>query len=365
MSETSRNPAKPAPTLNDVAAALGVSRTTVSNAFNRPDQLSTDLRHKVMEAAKALGYPGPNPMARMLRTGRAEAIGFVFEDSLSYAFEDPTAIAFLQGVAKVCEKAGHSILVTPASNPDSARATIRAAAVDGFIIYCLSRDHPIVDAVLERRLPVVAVDLGTIPGVPSVGIDDRAAAAIAARHLLELGHRRFGIIGLELQNDGYVGPVTEERRANVAFPICLERILGYEDSLEAAGLPAGSWAIEECCGNQEQSGVDAALKLLSAPDRPTALLAMSDRLAIGAMKAARLLGLNVPEDLSIIGFDDIPMASRIDPGLTTIRQPLVEKAAEAARMLLDTETAPESLVLPTELVVRGTTARPGIQADSR
>lgn len=342
-------------TLKEVAIALGVSRTTVSNAFNRPDQLSQELRDTILTAARTMGYPGPNPMARMLRTGRAGAVGLLFSEPLSYAFDDAAAIAFLRGVAQVCEQVKSSLLILPVIDDAAASKTIQAAAVDGFIIYCLPDDSPVVPRVLERQLPVVAVDHAYIPNVASIGIDDREGARLAAAHLLKLRHRQLAIMSLDLQMDHYVGPVDAERRADGSFRVSVMRLLGYEDALRAAGLDPMTVPVYECPNNSQGYACQNALALLSKEPRPTGILAMSDRLALGVLQAAEQLGLRVPEDLSVIGFDDIPLAAQIRPALTTIHQPLVEKGVAAAELLLVDTNPRGSRILETALVVRDST----------
>ncbi|MBD2463474.1 LacI family DNA-binding transcriptional regulator [Oscillatoria sp. FACHB-1407] len=341
---------KPA-TLLDIAKALGISRTTVSNAFNRPDQLSPELREKILVTAKEMGYAGPNPTARLLRTGQAGAIGVIFHESLLYAFSDPVAIAFLQGIASVCEPAKVSLLIVPMAKDGLIADTVNQAVVDGFIVYSTPDADITTAKVLERHLPTVAVDRPGLTGVPSVGIDEHQAAHEATSHLIRLGHTRLGIISMELQADGYEGKVDDQRMQSTTFPSTLDRLHGYLDALREAGIDPQTVAIEERL-NREESGFSATLALLNQTPRPTAILAMSDRLAVGALRAAETLGLHVPKDLSIVGFDDIPLASQIRPRLTTVRQPLVEKGAVAARLLLESVSQPISYRLPTELVIR-------------
>lgn len=349
-------------TLQDIAAALGVSRTTVSNAFNRPDQLSPELRDKVMAMAKAMNYPGPNPMARMLRTGEAGAIGLVFSESLSYAFSDPVAIAFLQGVASVCERAKASLLIVPTFMPgivqktvgEAAQATIRQAAVDGFILYSQPFNNESIAQVMERNLPTVAVDCPYLKGVTSVKIDDRQAAHEAAAHLIRFQHQHFAILSMELGVDHYEGPVNHQRIDQAVYANALDRLQGYQDALQEAGFDPQRVPIEERL-NREDNGFSAALHLLQQHPRPTGILAMTDRLAVGTIRAAETLGLRVPTDVSIVGFDDIPLASQVQPRLTTVRQPSVEKGRLAAELLLNNTRKTICHVLPTELVVREST----------
>ena len=350
--------ARPSPTLLDVARAAKVSRTTASNAFNRPDQLSAALRTKVLEVARALGYAGPNPMARMLRTGRAGAIGVVFSDRLTYAVTDPAAVPFLQGIAEICEQEDAALLILSAIDEDAARRVVRQAAVDGFIIYCLATETGVINAMLERGQPVVAVDEPGFVDGPGVGIADRAGARQAAEHLLGLGHRRIAIVSMETRPDGYVGPLDAARRAASVYAVTDDRLAGYEDGLSAVGLELAALRIEERPCNDARAARAAALTLLAECPRPTAILAMSDVFALAAIDAAAELGLRVPDHLSVVGFDDIPTASRVNPPLTTVHQPLVEKGRIAAELLFGRREAAGPIVLPTRLVVRGSTAPP-------
>ena len=343
-------------TLLDLARAAGVSRTTASNAFNRPDQLSPKLRARVLEIADKMGYAGPNPMARMLRTGRAGSIGVVFGKSLTYGFTDPTSIAFLKGVASVCEKEGASLLILPETGEAQVGDAIQGAAVDGFIIYCMHYLTAVNDAVAARQLPAVAVSAPESMPMSTIDIDDRSAAYQAAAYLIGLGHRRFGVLALDVLGDGYDGPLRMDQMGRLDCTPSVDRFHGYRDALGAVGLENAQLPAFEVSGNSEDQARKAAIKLLSKKQRPTAVLAMSDRLAVGALLAATDLGLDVPGDVSVIGFDDIPLATAVTPALTTIHQPLEEKGAAAARLVFHAPKGrPRRIVLPTELVVRDST----------
>src|SRR3954469_3709598 len=190
-------------TLQTLADALGVSRTTASNAFNRPDQLNPALRERVLALAVELGYAGPDPAGRALRSGRTGAIGVLLTERLSYAFGDPAAVATLRGLAEEAERVGVSLALLPAplTGGDPTEAVARAI-VDAFFLYALPEDHPTVAAALERRIPVVVGDTPHIPGVPLVSIDDRSGARAAAEHVLALGHRRLAVVTLRVVHDG-------------------------------------------------------------------------------------------------------------------------------------------------------------------
>ena len=350
-------------TLQDVARAAGVSRTTASNAFNRPDQLSAAVRDRILGVARRLSYPGPNPMARKLRTGRTGAVGLVFGDTLPYAFSDDAAILFLHGVGRACEAAGYSLLIIPTTNQGAAQTTVREALVDGFIIYTAPTET-VVAQVLQRNLPVVTVDRVRIPGVAAVRVNDRAGAKAAARHVLALGHRRLGIIVPRLSGTGeHAGLVDRTRRAAITYAVCADRISGYLEAAQEAGLDPQDVPIDERPRNHEDAGHTAAMNLLRRDPRPTAILAMTDRMALGAMRAARDLGLRVPADVSIAGFDDLPTAAAADPPLTTVRQPLVDKGELAAELLFGGKPNGGLHIIETALIVRTSTGpvRSGIR----
>ncbi|MBB6099843.1 DNA-binding LacI/PurR family transcriptional regulator [Deinobacterium chartae] len=343
------------PTLKEVAAAVGVAPSTVSNAYNRPDQLSEALRERILEAARRLGYPGPNATARQLRRGCSGALGVLYADRLSYAFADPVALSFFEGVAAAAEEAGLSLLLVP--GPPEDPGAVRAAAVDGFVIYSLADSDPRLGAALERRLPTVFVDQPPPPGVlaPLIAIDDRGGARQAAEHLIALGHRRFGIVSFELAPGAVGGLRQGTGPRGSSFALTRDRLEGYAEALAAAGIDWSEVALYECPENDPSEGRAAAEYLLGLPQPPTALLVLSDQLALGVLEAARARGIAVPQQLSVVGFDDIPAAALVQPALTTVRQPLREKGAWAGELLLALlrgETPHSPPRLATELVLR-------------
>lgn len=351
-------------TLKDIAEQVGVAVSTVSNAYNRPDQLSEALRTRILAAAEALGYAGPDPRARSLRRGTTTAIGVVYPSRLSYAFTDPMAALFIRGVAEEVEPHGYGLLLVggPADDlADDAPTTAPAAraGVDGFVLHSFTEDDPLLQAALARKLPSVMVDDPGAAELPRVSIDDAGAAEDAMRHLLSLGHRRFGVLSLEFGRHAVGGLVPPERRGTARYRATRERLAGYRRAVEAAGL---SWlddvAVFESLDNTEAEGARGASLLAERVPRPTALLAMSDPLAFGALSYAAEVGLRVPHDLSVVGFDDVPGAARATPALTTVHQPVVRKGRAAGRLLLAAlrgEPAPACVWLPTHLVVRAST----------
>jgi DNA-binding LacI/PurR family transcriptional regulator len=341
--------------LRDVAERAGVSVGSASQAFGRPELVSDEVRGRVLAAADELGYPGPDPAARRLRTGRAGALGLIFAERLGYQFTDPAAPAFLRGVAVGIEDEPLGLLLIPDSRRrEEAARTVREAAVDGFIIYSSPQNDPRVEAALARRLPIVTVDQPRGAQTPFVGIDDRAAARSAAEYLRELGHERVGVLSFV---------TTLDPRAALALDLSVERLLGYEEGLDAAWDPS---LVRTCRPNAPDPAREATLDLMRLAEPPTAILAMSDIFAIGALQGAAEAGVAVPEELSVVGFDDSPIAQQASPPLTTVSQPQEEKGRLAARYLLEevergsaASSRSRDTILPTELVVRGSTAPPG------
>lgn len=340
-------------TLQTLAEHLGVSRTTVSNAYNRPEQLSDTLRERILSAAAELGYRGPDAAARTLRTGRHDTIGVVFTDDLRFVFSDPDTTTFLEGVAEASAGVGTGVLLLPSPAGMPVEQTpLARAAVDGFLVFSAPDDHPAVAEVTARGLPVVLVDEPDLGADTSfLGIDDRGAASLLARHLHELGHRRVGVVSLPMSadRDALAGPRTVEEARTSAVRVVRARTGGLLD----AGLEP---VIHSARANDPDAGREAALDLLRANPDVTAVIGLSDQLAIGASQAAFRLGFDVPGDVSVAGFDDIPRASTWDVPLTTIRQPLVDKGRRAAtllRALIDGDVeSPVRETLPIELVVR-------------
>lgn len=342
-------------TLATIAAHLGVSRSTVSNAYNHPDQLSSELRERILETASDLGYTGPDPVARRLRQRKAGAMGILFSESLQDAFADPASVLFLEGVAQAGEQADSGMFLIPARPSEESAQVVTNAIVDGFILYSIPPGHPFVDAALRRRLPVVCVDQTRIGGVAWVGIDDRSSAREAARHLLDLGHRRFGVLVYGLGAEESSGEASDRTPSSPS--VSWLRLEGYADAFKAAGISWAEASVVECERNTEEAGIKAIDDLLSSDDPPTAVLCTSDSLALGVLDGLTAKGLSAPQDMSVVGFNDLPAARAAN--LTTVRQPLIEKGAKAARLLLEDEANDNgNVLLEAELVIRDTTGKP-------
>jgi DNA-binding LacI/PurR family transcriptional regulator len=345
-------------TLQTVADALGVSRSTVSNAYGRPDELSAELRARILETAERLGYPGPNPSARSLRRGRVGAIGVLFTARLSTAFRDPYAVSWLGGLAELVEARETSLLLIPVPYEDDDRALdpVRNAAVDGFCVYYLPDTHRALDVLRARRLPVVGgLDPDALwPGAWYIGADERAAARAGAAHVVALGHRRVTLIADWVTERGDTRPIRADGPDGAPYYVTRERLRGFADAFAAAGVPYRDLTVVHAATNNRTSGAAAAAYALDRQDRSTAVLATSDVLAAGVLDAMRVRGLRPGRDVSVTGFDDIPEAAAL--GLTTVSQPSAERGRLDGELLLAEDGDPRPVrFLPTHLVVRAST----------
>jgi DNA-binding LacI/PurR family transcriptional regulator len=350
-----------AATLQTIADEVGVSRSTVSNAYSRPDQLSPDLRARILAAAERLGYSGPNPTARSLRRGKVNAIGVLLTDNLSMAFTDPYAVAYLRGLAEAASARETSLLLLNLpKDEDAGRRVVSNAAVDAFCLYCVPDWHGALELIRARGVPIVIGEDPNAfgPDASYVGIDERAAARRLGEHIVNLGHRDVAIVAHWIVDSGETGPVPAEVRAEpdaLRYYVTGERVRGFRDAFVAAELPWESVTLINAAENNRETGAAAAAHALDRLDRATAILTTSDVLALGVLDALRVRGLRAGRDVSVTGFDDIPDAEAT--GLTTIRQPSVERGRLAGELLLDPPEDParRRLTLPVSLVVRATT----------
>jgi DNA-binding LacI/PurR family transcriptional regulator len=349
-------------TLQTIADRVGVSRMTVSNAFSRPDQLSADLRARILTAAADLGYVGPDPSARALARGTTGALGVLLSDSVPWVFTDEVAIGFLGAVAEELAPTGLALtLLTAAADGDVVPA--RDVAMDGALVYSCDTASPAVELLSRRGLPLVFVDQEPVPGIPSVNVDDRGGARAAAQHVVDLGHRRVAILTTGLR--GRHG-IVDAPFADGQHHTEQQRLLGWTEVLDAAGADVRVVRTPHC---RPEDGADAADLLLdpAAGPRPTAVLCYSDAMAVGLVRALAERGLRVPDDVSVVGFDDNPVAARMSPALTTVRQDHRAKGRAAAAALTgaldrarrgEPAAQAEAVLLPTELVIRESTAPP-------
>ncbi len=342
-------------TITDVAGAAGVSKTAVSFAFNNPEKLGQATLERVLQVAHDLGYT-PHPAARALSLRRSGTIGVLIPQRLSIVFANQFLSELFQGLGELVEEHDLSLLLVPPLD-GSLEGAIRQASVDGFISLGLSPDDEALATLDRIGIPTVLIDSEESAEHPAVNVDDAGGAEAAARHLLDLGHRQLAVILL---------PPTRSQAGPT--PTSARRFAGYQAALADFDAPA---PYTVTAGATMAAGARAFESFPRGRRRPTAVLAMSDMAAIGVLGAAHAAGLRVPEDLSVIGYDDLPMAAWTTPPLTTVRQPIVEKGRLAARLLiqlLQGKAVVSPPPLSTSLVVRGSTSRPsgsGVPANSR
>jgi DNA-binding LacI/PurR family transcriptional regulator len=313
------------PNLAAVAALAGVSASTASLAFSGAGPVSDATRARVLAAAETLNYAGPDPRAQSLRRGRSGIVGVVIEDRLSDAFRDPMNVAMLDGIADVTGTAGLGLLLL---TDTGGAADISVAPMDAVVLVgCSTRLDQSVVALRQRGIPIVAIEAQHMEGVVAIDLDNREATRRGAEHLRSLGHSRVALVTLPLAPDRARGELTAEWEAASSAFTAIERIRGARDVFAGAtGRVAHGSLIEE--------GLIAGRVLLAAPGRPTAVIAQSDLLAVGVIRAAEELGLAVPEDVSVLGFDGARIDGLAPHELTTLRQPGVEKGRAAGRAVL-------------------------------
>ena len=343
------------PTLAAVASRAGVSSSTASLAFAGSPRVTTPTRERVLAAAAELGYAGPDPLAASLRRGRVGVVGTFIGERLLYAFRDPVAVQLLDGITEVLGAHGVGLLLLAGDAGRPTGAQLARIPLDAAIFAtCGLEDDPALALLQARGVPLVGVEGPVAEGVVLVDIDDRAGTAALAAHLRDLGHHRVASVAMPLRLDGTRGPVDAARRARVHYRDVRHRIAGVEDVF-------GPVPVLEAASNAVDEGERAGRALLDVPAdrRPTAVIAQSDVLAAGVVQAAAALGLRVPDDVSVAGFDgaDLPWLPGV---LTTVVQPTDAKgraAAEAAMALVD-GGRPSGVVLPVALRVGTTTGPP-------
>ncbi len=327
-------------TMRDIARVSGVSQSTVSRVLNdsvTSVPIAAETRVRVLEIAERLGYR-PNPLARGLRGAKTMLLGVIVRDIADLFFTN--AVEAVSASAR--ERDYNVVLGSAHSRADEAialRAVLETRHCDGIVLLGDVRDQPrLLDDLSASHVPVVAMWQGTaLSGVETINIDNRGGIAAAIDHLVSLGHTRFGFIG------GYPHGDIRERRA------------GFIEHLAELGLPPLDAHVQSALNNPG-SGAAAFRDLMSMTDPPTAIVTATDQIAVGALHAAHALRVSVPGQVSIIGFDDIPLSEHTAPALTTVHQPLSEMAELAVRLVIDAPTtASLHHVFPTTLSLRATT----------
>ena len=337
---------KRAVTIHDVAKKAGVSFKTVSRDLNNEANVSAETQDKVRKAISALQY-SPSIAARVLAGSRSFLVGLLYDTPSSYYTH-----SVQMGALERCREAGfHLVLEKCSSEARNAAATIlvsiKHTRLDGVILTPpLSDNQAVRESLVEQKIPHVLISPPKLePGISSVYMDDRRAAFDMTQYLISLGHRRIGFIkGLSRHGAAML------------------RLLGYEDALRAGGIKLDEALVKD--GNfRFQSGADAAEELLRQKERPTAIFASNDEMGAGAVATAHRLGISIPRELSVVGFDDVPYASITWPALTTVHQPIVEMGAAAAGLLIagiqskknDPAGPAPSISFQHEMKIRGST----------
>ena len=333
--------------MQTIADAVGVGKMTVSNAYSRPKHVSAELRERIFAVAQELGYAGPDAAGRALARRRTGLVGVLLTSAPDEAFENLVALGFVSAIARALTPRALSLaLLSGEAQGDVVPAT--DIAMDGLIVYsCLTEDEASA-TLMRRNLPMVLVDQPPRPGVSAVNVDDEGGAAAAARHVAELGHTDVAIVvpwvdapqGADHFDPGTLEPSKLRARLQGWLGVARARVIGE------------NWELDH------DDAARLAGRLLDGPRRPTAILCFSDLIARGVIEAAAARGARVPEDLTVIGFDDDPLAA--PAGLTTVRQDLAAKgraAADALFAAMDAarageRTEPTHTLLATELVVR-------------
>lgn len=330
------------PTLEEVARLAGVSRSTVSRVINDHPNVRPETRERVWQAIRESGYQ-PHVAARSLVTNRTHVLGMIIPQAVPTLFTDPFFSLLLRGATEACNSHQYQLMLSlftaNADQQEIYQRILRSGYLDGAIVASASLGDPLISDLLRDQIPFVSV--GRYPDKPVhyVDADNISGARMAVEHLIRLGHRRIATI---------TGPLD--------MIAGQDRLSGYRQALEARGIPVEEELIAE--GDfTENSGMVAMQRLL--PASPSAVFVASDTMAIGALRALRQAERQVPQDIALVGFDDIPIASAIDPPLTTVRQPIEQMGSMAVEVLLSIlegssgEEAPvQRIVLSTELVIR-------------
>jgi LacI family transcriptional regulator len=328
--------------MRDVAERAGVSVTTVSHVVNNTRKVNPETRDRVEQAMHTLGYH-PNVLARSLRRGETHTIGIILPDSTNPYFAE-----VVRGIEDSSFSQGYSVILCNSDNDlEKERLytnVLLEKQVDGVIFVAAGLSAKNIQNLQNRAVPYVLIDR-RVPGTEADYVlgDNQGGGFLATNHLVELGHRHIACLA---------GPA--------GVKLSSERIAGYQQALHEADIPLNpDWIVE---GDfQYQSGYDAAQRLFTSQPAPTAIFACNDLMAIGVYRYAHEAGMDIPQKLSIVGFDDVRLAAYTNPPLTTIRQSKHEMGSLAARLLMERMAEPDKTprleILRTELIVRESTAR--------
>jgi LacI family transcriptional regulator, galactose operon repressor len=333
-------------TIKDVASLAGVSRSTVSRVLNNRYGVKPTVRERVLRVMREHNY-SPHAAARNLASARSDCIGVLIPRSAAVSLSDPFIATMIQALVDAATQQGYFAMlamVTADRETGFYDRIIRGRHFDGIIMFSSDIDDPILPLLIKDGRPLVMI--GRHPyftDVASVDVENRQGAREAVAHLIQRGHRRIGLINGELQMEA-----------------ALARRDGYKQALLEAGLPIQADLMVEGFYSHT-GGLDAMQTLLKLPDPPTAVFAASDRMAVGALEAVRNAGLRVPQDVAIVGFDNLGLAASATPPLSSVAQPIDVMAADAVQLLIEQikgESVPRSVRLVGQLVVRESSDAP-------
>jgi LacI family transcriptional regulator len=336
---------QPRPTIKDIARACGVSEATVSYVLNGKRVLKPDTRERVFRVMREMNYH-PSAVARGLSSKKVNTIGILFGavDSIEFV-TNAYASGLLKGIMICAQREGFDVTFFTAvwKSAEVSAPPLRDGRTDGILAIAPTQSTDILPGVCSLGMPLVVISADPGAEVANVDIDNRLGALLAVRHLVQLGHKRIAY----LMGNEDLASFTPRRR-------------GYLDALAEAEIPVspGLMVVSHFDGSM---AFEQASKLLRQQEPPTAIFAGNDSIALGVIEAARCLGVQVPSQLSVVGFDDAPAALMVTPNLTTVRQPLREIGETATQLLIQYVREPETAqarttLLPPELVVRGSTA---------
>ena len=344
-------------TIADVAERAGVSTSTASLAFRSAGPIVPSTRDRILAVAAELGYSGPHPVASSLRRGRSGIVGIVIAEYVRHAFQNPVAVATMDGLAESLDGVGYGLLMLPGRAYVSERPEpLHTLPVDAVVLATRGEEFDnLLPLIRARGVPIVGIEGPHADDITLVEVDDRAGMATMAEHVARLGHRKVGVLMRTTTLGRTLPPGPAEPIGARLDEIENGTIRGR---LEAVQQVFDDAVRVEAGGRDAAAGEAATGVLLDTPEPPTALLAQNDILAAGAVMAAKHRGLVVPDDLTITGFDGVAIPW-LEPELTTIRQPLRERGRRAGELVskMLAGERPEGVVLPVELVP-GQTAGP-------
>lgn len=333
-------------TIIDVANKAGVSITAVSFAFNNPDQVGVETAERIKAIANEMGY-APNAIARAMRSSNTGVIGLLVPMSIAVSFSNPFFYEFMRGIGIVCDEQSLGVSIVSPYEGSVLKASQRAP-VDGFIVVGLNESHAEIEPLRHRRIPFVIVD-GEAISTSEININDEEGAYTSANYLLTKGHTNVMVLTFEK-------PVPYHRD-DVFYGVGGQRLKGIQRAFREHNVSFDFDLLVQSETSIE-GGYKAFLSAWNDGFHASAILAMSDAMAIGAISGVKTLGLRVPEEIEVIGFDDILLARSNMPALTTIHQPIETKGMLAAQQLckvMKGNSMPEKILLQTELILRETT----------